>query len=216
MKHRMMAMALTGYLLSPVHLWADAGGGAGVGALGGALAGSLSGPGKNRAENALIGAFAGGLLGYAIGNEREKEGSAAMYQALEYSPSYTRTTWVNPDTSVAYIVTPQPARTIDGRVCREVNLQATIDGQQETLIGLTCRDEYGQWRLEERNRQPAVTMVPTVTQTVVVTRPVTRYVVREPVYYPSSGIVIYKDGGRRHHHRDARHYDRHGDRHGWR
>ncbi|MEO5354958.1 MAG: hypothetical protein H7835_17330 [Magnetococcus sp. XQGC-1] len=170
--------------------------------------GSLAGPGKNRLENSLIGGVAGGLLGYAMGNEAEKQGRVVINQTLETAPSRTTTTWVNPETNITYLVTPQPAVQTQGRICREVNIQASIDGKQETLSGLSCRDEYGQWRLTDRNTVAATE------PTIVVTRPVTQYVVTEPApyYYPYPYPAYAYPGYRpyygyrgRHHHHGWRH-----------
>ncbi|MBF0293740.1 MAG: hypothetical protein HQL96_01010 [Magnetococcales bacterium] len=215
MKRWMTMLAAVSLLFSPTLAVADAVGGAGVGAMTGALVGSLSGPAKNRGGNTLIGALAGGLLGYAIGNEEEKQGQVMVNDALEFGTSYNTVTWVNPDSNVSYGITPQPARTVDGRICRELELQARIDGKRETVNGLTCRDDYGQWRLVDRFPPPAqvVTSAPPP-QTVIVTRPVTRYVVREPVYYPSSSVVIYRNDWPRHRYRHDR-WDRHWG-HDWR
>ncbi|MBF0212736.1 MAG: glycine zipper 2TM domain-containing protein [Magnetococcales bacterium] len=206
-------LTLSGFLLLPVPLRADAGQGATVGALSGALVGSLSGPVKNRVENSLIGAVAGGLLGAAIGGERERQGQVVVHRSLEYAPSYQTSTWIHPDTRVSYVVTPRPVSSVRGRVCREVEIRAMIDDRGETLSGLACRDGYGQWRLVDR-----VSVDPLPSRTVVVSRPVTRHVVVEappPVYYYPAPVVIHRGWGNgpypRYYDRDWR--DRHWRRH---
>ena len=98
--------------------------GAGVGALGGAVAGSLIGDSKHEERNALIGGLIGGAIGYAIGNEMDKQDKAKINNALETSPSYQKTAWVNPDTGNQYAVTPRPASEVDGRPCREAEIEA--------------------------------------------------------------------------------------------
>ena len=202
MKRWLVPLTVTGLLVVPMVVHADAGAGAGVGALEGALVGSLIGPAKSRAGNSLIGAVTGGLLGYAVGNEAEKQGSVMVNQTLERAPSYATTTWVNPETNVTYLVTPQPPQDVQGRICREVTIQASIEGKQENLAGLSCRDANGQWQLTDRT-----TASPTVApaQTVVVSPPPPQqYVVMNPgpgyypypVYpYPASGIYIYDGFG---------------------
>ncbi|MEO5364056.1 MAG: glycine zipper domain-containing protein [Magnetococcus sp. DMHC-8] len=214
MKHGLIALAVViGLLVAPVALRADAGGGATAGALSGALVGSLTGPAKHRAGNTLIGAVAGGLLGYAIGNEAEQQGRMVVHHSLETSPSYQTATWVNPETQVTYLVTPQPAREMQGRICRDVTIQATIEGRQENLAGLSCRDEYGQWRLMDRHA-PVTT---TPAQAVVVVPSPTQYVVTSPapVYrpYPALSWYLYDGFGphrhRRHHHHHHRGWGHH-------
>ncbi|MBF0340030.1 MAG: hypothetical protein HQL95_03600 [Magnetococcales bacterium] len=206
MKHGFVVpLLLTGLVLAPLQeVRADAGQGAAAGMVTGALIGSLSGPAKNRLENSLIGAVAGGLLGYSVGNEREKQGRGVVYRSLEYSPSYQTTTWVNPESRVSYVVTPRPVTQVQGRSCREVEIQGVIDSRRDTMTGLACRDETGQWRLTDR-----VSVVAAPPQTVVVTRPATRYVVEEyppPVYYPAP-VVVYRDWGRPYYY-GHRYYDR--------
>lgn len=217
MKHWLVSLVVSGLLVAPAIVRGDAGVGAGIGALGGAMVGSHAGPGKNRMENTLIGGVVGGLLGYALGNEAEKQGRVMVNQTLETVPSYTTTTWTHPETHVTYQVTPQPAIQYQGQICREVNIQGTIDGKQETLSGLSCRDDSGQWRLTDRH---SVTTAPT--STLVVSRPVTQYVVVEPYrrpyyYYPSYlapaylAASLHLHGGH-----DHRHGYRGGHRYGWR
>ncbi|MBF0417536.1 MAG: hypothetical protein HQL86_04730 [Magnetococcales bacterium] len=182
-----VSLTLTGLLVAPAQPRADAGSGAAVGALTGAMVGSLSGPMKNRVENSLIGGVAGGLLGYAVGNERERQGSTVVYRSLEYAPSYQTTTWVNPESRVSYIVTPRPVTHVSGQVCREVEIQATIDARRESLTGLSCRDSAGQWRLMDRVSLDAPTVV---SRTVVTAPPPPSYVVVEP----APTVVVQRHG----------------------
>ncbi|MBF0262666.1 MAG: glycine zipper 2TM domain-containing protein [Magnetococcales bacterium] len=204
-------LTVMGFLVAPEQPRADAGSGAAVGAVTGAMVGSLAGPMKNRVENSLIGAVAGGLLGYAAGNEHERQGRTVVYRSLEYAPSYQTTTWVNPENRVSYIVTPRPVRYRAGQACREVEIQATIDARRETLSGLSCRDGAGQWRLMDRVNLDA----PTVVSRTVVASPPPSYVVVEPaptvvvqrrVYYPDYYYAPYY--GRPHHY-DRAWRDRH-------
>lgn len=121
--------------------------GAGIGALSGGLIGSLVGPSKNKEQNALIGAAAGGLLGYAIGNEMDKEDRARVNNALETSQSYQTTQWVNPDNGRRYVVTPKPVRRIEGRDCRDAEIEIFINGEKETATRTACRGADGQWEM---------------------------------------------------------------------
>ena len=121
--------------------------GAGVGALGGAVAGSLIGDSKHEERNALIGGLIGGAIGYAIGNEMDKQDTAKINNALEKSPSYKRTAWVNPDTGNQYAVTPRPASEVNGRPCREAEIEAVIGGKTETVVTTACRRPDGRWEM---------------------------------------------------------------------
>jgi surface antigen len=120
-----------------------------VGGLTGALVGSHLGPedDHHRLENALIGAGIGALLGYAVGNELDKYDQAQIGSTLEYTPSYQTKGWVNPDTQNRFQATPYPAYTSQGRVCRDVLLDAWIDGKKEQVQARACRLDSGRWEL---------------------------------------------------------------------
>ncbi len=120
-----------------------------AGGLTGALIGSHLGPEdeEHRLENALIGAGIGALFGYAVGNELDKYDRTQIGNTLEYNPSYQSTNWVNPDTQNRYQATPRPAYRIQGRICRDVVIDAWIDGQREEVHGRACRRSDGRWEL---------------------------------------------------------------------
>jgi len=109
------------------------------GAAGGAILGQLIG---HDTESMLIGAAVGGLVGYIIGNEMDKYDREQLSKTYESSPSYEKTSWVNPDTGKEYAVTPQPAYqepTYD-RVCRKAEIEAVIDGKKEITEAVACRE----------------------------------------------------------------------------
>lgn len=120
-----------------------------AGGLTGALIGSHLGPDddKHRRENALIGAGIGALFGYAVGNELDKYDRAQIGNTLEYSPSYQTNSWVNPDTRNRFQATPRPAYQTGGQVCRDVVIDAWIDGRRQDVQARACRRSDGQWEL---------------------------------------------------------------------
>jgi surface antigen len=69
----------------------------------------------------------------------------------ERGVSNQRSTWVNPDTGNQYTVTPQPAyqEPSSRRVCRRAEIEAIIDGRPERTYSTACRNEYGQWELQQ-------------------------------------------------------------------
>ncbi|MBF0147544.1 MAG: glycine zipper 2TM domain-containing protein [Magnetococcales bacterium] len=121
--------------------------GAGLGALGGGLIGSLAGPSKNKEQNALIGAAVGGLLGYAIGNEMDKSDRLQVSRTLETGRSHEVSEWTNPDNGRHYAVTPMPAKRVNGRDCRDVMIDAIVDGRRETATHTACRSADGTWEM---------------------------------------------------------------------
>lgn len=121
--------------------------GSGTGAAGGALLGQAIG--KNT-ESALIGAAVGGLLGYVVGNEMDKFDQQQMNSALEHGRSNVPVEWTNPDSNAAYTVTPEPAyQTQSGQMCRNATIAAVIDGQQQTVESVACREGRGVWKLRQ-------------------------------------------------------------------
>jgi surface antigen len=116
------------------------------GALAGGLIGSQLGPPEERNENALIGAGLGFLAGYIVGNEMDKYDRARVQQTLEYQPSGQTSSWVNPDTGRNFAVTPGPAYAEDGRIYRNVEIDARVDGKRETVHAEAYRED-GRWVL---------------------------------------------------------------------
>lgn len=119
--------------------------GAAIGAAGGAVVGQIIG---RNTEATLIGAAVGTMLGYIVGNEMDKYDRQNLNSAYETVPSGQTSTWRNPDSGNQYQVTPQPAYTSNSRTCRKAQIQAVIDGQPQTTYSTACRDQYGQWQLQ--------------------------------------------------------------------
>jgi surface antigen len=127
-----------------------------VGALAGAGAGGLLGAqvghGKGQlaatAAGTLLGAFLGSEVGKSLDHADQLYASRASYQALEYAPSGTETTWQNPDSGHSGSVTPtRTYESTTGQYCREFQQQAAIGGQVQDVYGTACRQPDGQWQL---------------------------------------------------------------------
>ena len=120
------------------------------GAVGGAAGGALLGQAIGRTTEAtLIGLAVGTMLGYIVGNEMDKHDRQQLNNAYETGPSGQPVTWVNPDTGNNYQVTPQPAyqSPSTSQMCREAEIEATIDGQPQKTVSTACRNAQGQWVL---------------------------------------------------------------------
>ena len=104
-----------------------------------------------RALGTLIGAAVGTMLGYIVGSEMDKYDRQQLDHMYERGVSNQRSTWVNPDTGNQYTVTPQPAyqEPSSRRVCRRAEIEAIIDGRPERTYSTACRNEYGQWELQQ-------------------------------------------------------------------
>ncbi|KGO35364.1 MAG: glycine zipper domain-containing protein [Desulfoprunum sp.] len=119
--------------------------GAGIGAAGGAVVGQAIG---KSTEATLIGMAVGTMLGYIVGNEMDKYDRQQLNNVYETGVSGRSSSWHNPDTGNRYTVTPQPAVQGPSGTCRRAEIQAVIDGRQETTYSTACRDDYGHWVLQ--------------------------------------------------------------------
>ncbi len=120
------------------------GGGAGAGA--GALLGQMIG---HNTQSTLIGTAVGGMLGYIIGNEMDKSDRTQVNNTFEHGQSNQPVAWSNPDSGAHYTMTPQPIyHSRDGKVCRNANILAHIDGRAETVTTTACRESNGAWVLK--------------------------------------------------------------------
>ena len=123
-----------------------------TGAAGGAAAGALIGQAiGHNTGGTLIGAAVGTMLGYIVGSEMDKYDRQQLDHMYERGVSNQRSTWVNPDTGNQSTVTPQPAyqEPSSRRVCRRAEIEAVIDGRPERTYSTACRNEYGQWELQQ-------------------------------------------------------------------
>ena len=123
-----------------------------TGAVGGAAAGALIGQAiGHNTGGTLIGAAVGTMLGYIVGSEMDKYDRQQLDHMYERGVSNQRSTWVNPDTGNQYTVTPQPAyqEPSSRRVCRRAEIEAVLDGRPERTYSTACRNEYGQWELQQ-------------------------------------------------------------------
>ena len=122
-----------------------------TGAAGGAAAGALIGQAiGHNTGGTLIGAAVGTMLGYIVGNEMDKYDRQQLNHMYERGVSNQRSSWVNPDTGNQYTVTPQPAyqEPSSRKVCRRAEIEAVIDGRPERTYSTACRNDYGQWELQ--------------------------------------------------------------------
>lgn len=122
--------------------------GVGIGAAGGAIVGQAIG---RNTEATLIGAAVGSMLGYIVGNEMDKFDKRELNHAYEFGPSGQASTWTNPDSGNLYQVTPQAAYVSPqqpNRLCRRAEILATIDGQSQKTYTTACRNNAGEWELQ--------------------------------------------------------------------
>lgn len=119
-----------------------------VGAVVGGAAGSRIGKGDGRVAATVIGAIVGYMVGGSVGRSMDAADRACVGQALEYGAPNQPVAWRNPDSGVAYRITPKRTYHTDGRYCREFTRQALIGGRTQTVYGTACRQADGSWKIQ--------------------------------------------------------------------
>ncbi len=116
-----------------------------TGTIAGGAAGAVIGERVGGTTGTLLGAIGGALLGREAGRWFDERDRAEMADALETRETGEETAWVNPDTGRRYQVTPQETFDRDGRPCREFVME--VEGEDEPVEGLACREDDGNWRI---------------------------------------------------------------------
>jgi surface antigen len=106
---------------------------------GGIVGGALGGTG-----GLIIGAAAGGLLGYTAGRAMEEEDRRRVVAAIEADRAAQ---WRNSQTGNTYSVQPTGMTSMNGRPCREFQMQAQTREGSEQLHGTACQRPDGSWEL---------------------------------------------------------------------
>lgn len=118
------------------------------GILGGA-AGSQVGGGTGRTVATVIGTLIGAQVGSRIGIHMDETDRQRTAYTLETTPTGQTGEWKNPDTGAYYTVEPTRTFDRDGSPCREYVLDAEIGGREEQVYGVACRQEDGNWKIQE-------------------------------------------------------------------
>lgn len=122
--------------------------GAGLGGLAGAQIGSGTGQLAATAGGALLGAFLGNQIGSSLDKADAMYADRTAQQTLEYEPTGTTSTWVNPDSGNSGTITPTKTYTASsGEYCREYQQTVTVGGQTQDAYGTACRQPDGSWKV---------------------------------------------------------------------
>ncbi|MBI4005712.1 MAG: glycine zipper 2TM domain-containing protein [Gammaproteobacteria bacterium] len=116
-----------------------------IGAGTGAFVGSQIGGGTGQLAAVALGALLGGYLGGSIGQQMDELDRYKTQQVLESSPTGATSSWNNPDTGVAYNVTPTYTYESASGPCRDYTTEAVIEGRAEVVHGTACRQPDGTW-----------------------------------------------------------------------
>jgi len=183
-----LAVMVSGALVSPASSQDRGVNGLIIGAGGGALLGQAIG---RSTEGTLIGTAVGGMLGYIIGNEQDKQVVVRRtHTSVRVLPqpvprrgsSWDDDKWEN-DEWDDY----GTGRLQENRVCRETEVLGTINGRPRKLYGTACLRD-GVWVMGKAAAP--------VDQTVIIQK----------------NLYVYKD---KHHRKHGRHWRRHHRHHNW-
>ena len=118
------------------------------GVLGGAV-GSQVGGGTGRTVATVIGTLIGAQVGSRIGITMDEVDRRRTAYTLETIPTGQTGEWKNPDTGAHYTVEPTRTFERDGSPCREYVIDAKIGGKTEQIYGIACRQEDGNWKIQQ-------------------------------------------------------------------
>ncbi len=117
-----------------------------VGAVVGGAAGSRMGGGDGKVIATILGAAIGAVVGAKIGRDLEDVDRACIGHSLELVGDARVVNWVNPNTGVAYTLTPLRS---DGRSCRDFKLVANYRGRSNSKISTACRNASDDWQFKQ-------------------------------------------------------------------
>jgi len=122
--------------------------GALIGGAAGAAVGSTIGRGEGRTAAIILGTLAGTMIGQTMGRYMDQQDRMRTAMVLENNRTNQPTSWNNPDTGNAYVVTPTRTYETAQGPCREFTMDATIGGQrQKDVYGTACRQPDGSWKI---------------------------------------------------------------------
>ena len=118
-----------------------------LGAVVGGAIGSRIGDGDGRVVATVIGAVLGAAVGRTVGRDLDEEDRACVGHALELTRQGQSVRWLNEQSDVTYLLTPQPPSKKDAKNCRKFALKVTRGGKMQTSNGRACRDSAGVWTM---------------------------------------------------------------------
>lgn len=120
-----------------------------IGGVVGGVVGSQVGGGRGQTAAIIFGSIAGSMIGGQIGKNMDDTDRYRTAQALNNGKTGQSVSWTNPDTGLAYNVTPTRTYNQDTGPCREFNLEATVgNGEQKDVFGTACLQADGSWKVQ--------------------------------------------------------------------
>lgn len=119
-----------------------------TGAILGGVLGHQIGGGSGRTVATIGGAALGGFFGSRIGRNMDRNDQLKTAEALEKSRDGQAATWRNADNGQQYAVTPTKTYQGASGHCRDFTTVTEIEGRQEVVHGMACRQPDGTWKTE--------------------------------------------------------------------
>lgn len=125
-----------------------------LGAVAGGIAGAQVGGGSGRLVATAAGSVLGAFLGSEVGASLDKAdlvyANNTAQRAFERNPPQQSSSWRNPESGNAGIVTPTTPtyQTTEGSYCREYQQSIFIEGREQKAFGRACRNEFGEWEIQ--------------------------------------------------------------------
>lgn len=119
-----------------------------IGGLLGGVAGKQIGKGSGNTAAIIVGTLIGARIGGSIGKSMDDTDRLKVARALETSQTNVATSWRNPDTNNNYTVIPTRTYEATNGPCREYTVDAIIDGRNEKIYGIACRQADGSWKVQ--------------------------------------------------------------------
>jgi surface antigen len=120
--------------------------GAVLGGIAGGVIGSEVGKGDNRPVAIVLGTVVGAVIGAEIGRRMDERDRSCVGHALELVAANQTVSWLNPQTRVAYQLTPLGTNRRRDDGCREFELVAKGAFGLSEGRTVACVDESGVWR----------------------------------------------------------------------
>lgn len=113
------------------------------GVVGGTIGSQVEGEGRTVAI--LLGSVLGAVIGNQIGHAIDEQDRACMGHALELARDNQRVSWQNPQSGIAYVITPLSRTERSGSTCRNYQLRVTSAGHGDAAHGVACRRTDDTW-----------------------------------------------------------------------
>ncbi len=114
----------------------------------GAALGSSVGKGNGRTAAIVAGGIIGAIVGGNIGQSMDRVDQGCVGQVLEHASDGRRVAWTDPNGGARYQITPdRPYQNQQGQYCRKYLTDAVIDGRNQQVSGLACRQPNGAWQM---------------------------------------------------------------------